>query len=112
MGAAGFADTTFGYSLFAVLAVPGEIVAVVAASDVLNRISPPDARGLYAGLWGTTLAGSVILAPTLTSWSLTLGGDAFVAGTTFTVGLLGAALCWPLAVATSRPLPELFPTYA
>ncbi|WP_217231358.1 MFS transporter [Streptomyces anulatus] len=97
MGAAGLASTTWQYSLAAALTVPGEIIAFVAAADILNRISPPNARGLYAGAWGTTMAGAIILAPSLAAWSLSLGGPAAVAAATLAVGALGALLCWPLA---------------
>lgn len=103
MGAAGLASTTWEYSLTAALAVPGEILAFVAAGDILNRISPPHARGLYAGAWGTTLAGAIILAPSLAAWSLSLGGTAAAATATLTVGVLGALLCWPLARSTTAP---------
>ncbi|MFF8992549.1 MFS transporter [Streptomyces sp. NPDC014983] len=101
MGAAGLASTTWQYSLAAALAVPGEILAFVAAGDILNRISPPHARGLYAGAWGTTLAGAIILAPSLAAWSLSLGGTAAAAAATLAVGALGALLCWPLARSTN-----------
>ncbi|MFF9436435.1 MFS transporter [Streptomyces sp. NPDC014735] len=107
MGAAGFASTTLGYSATAALAVPGEIVVFVAASDLLNRLSPPHARGLYAGIWGTTLAGAVIIAPALAGWAITYGGGQLAAITTFTVGVLGAALSWPLAAFVRRTQPEL-----
>ncbi|WP_327359594.1 MFS transporter [Streptomyces sp. NBC_01304] len=103
MGAAGFASTTAGYSVAAALAVPGEIVLFVGATDILNRLSPPDARGLYAGIWGTTLAGAVIIAPALAGWALTHGGGALCAAATFTAGLTGAALCLPLAQHVRRP---------
>ncbi|MEW1760539.1 MFS transporter [Streptomyces cyaneofuscatus] len=102
MGAAGFASTTLGYAATAALAVPGEIVVFVAASDLLNRISPTHARGLYAGIWGTTLAGAVIIAPALAGWALIHGGDDLAAATTITVGALGAALAWPLAAVIRR----------
>ncbi|MEV7157142.1 MFS transporter [Streptomyces misionensis] len=101
MGAAGLASTTWQYSLAAALAVPGEILAFVAAGDILNRISPPHARGLYAGAWGTTLAGAIILAPSLAAWSLSLGGAVAAAAATLAVGALGALLCWPLARSTN-----------
>ncbi|GGU37865.1 MFS transporter [Streptomyces violascens] len=105
MGAAGFASTTLGYAATAALAVPGEIVVFVAASDLLNRLSPPTARGLYAGIWGTTLAGAVIIAPALAGWALTHGGGELAALTTITVGALGAALAWPLAALIHRAHP-------
>ncbi|WP_432156212.1 MFS transporter [Streptomyces sp. bgisy153] len=97
MGAAGFASTALGYSAAAALAVPGEVLAFGATADILNRISPASARGLYAGIWGTTLAVAVLIAPALGGWALTHGGDRLAAATTFGVGLLGAVLSWPLA---------------
>lgn len=57
----------------------------------------PTFRGLYAGIWGTTLAGAVIIAPALAGWALIHGGDQLAAATTCTVGVLGAVLAWPLA---------------
>lgn len=103
VGATGFLSTTLGYATAAALAVPGEVVIFVAAADILNRIAPPAAQGTYAGIWGTTLAGAVIVAPVLATWALTHGGDVLVGAATFGCGLLGAALCWPLAVAVRRP---------
>ncbi|MFE1189962.1 MFS transporter [[Kitasatospora] papulosa] len=106
MGAAAFASTTPGYAAAAALAVPGEVVVFTAASDLLNRISPPSARGLYAGIWGTTLAGAIIVAPALAGWALTHGGDRLAAATLFTVGSFGAALVWPLAMLIRRTSPH------
>jgi MFS family permease len=102
MGAAALSSTVLGFSLPAALAVPGEVIAFVAAGDVLARISPPGAYGLYAGIWGTTLAGAVVLAPVLASWSMEHGGPPLTAVTTLTAGAVGAALCWPLALVTRR----------
>ncbi|MEV7885172.1 MFS transporter [Streptomyces sp. NPDC002817] len=106
VGATGFVSTTLGYATAAALAVPGEIVIFVAAADILNRIAPPAAQGTYAGIWGTTLAGAVIVAPSLATWALTHGGHALVGVATFGCGLLGAALCWPLATSVRRPRPS------
>ncbi|MET7621303.1 MFS transporter [Streptomyces sp. NPDC005408] len=97
MGACGLASTTPGYSLAACIAVPGEIILFIAASDILNRISPANARGLYAGIWGGTLAVAVIIAPLLAAWALNTGGDDLAAFTILASGTLGAALCAPLA---------------
>lgn len=97
MGSAGLADTTLGYSLAVAAAVPGEIAFFIAASDVLNKISPESARGLYAGIWGSTLAVAVIIAPVLAAVSLTYGGGVLAALTTLAAGAAGAALCLPLA---------------
>ncbi|MGW0875324.1 MFS transporter [Streptomyces sp. NPDC002740] len=102
MGSAGLADTTLGYSLAVAAAVPGEIAFFIAASDVLNKISPESARGLYAGIWGSTLAVAVIIAPVLAAVSLTYGGGVLAALTTLAAGAVGAALCLPLARLTHR----------
>ncbi|WP_328689932.1 MFS transporter [Streptomyces phaeochromogenes] len=102
MGSAGLADTTLGYSLAVAVVVPGEIAFFIAASDVLNKISPESARGLYAGIWGSTLAVAVIIAPVLAAVSLTHGGGVLAALTTFVAGAVGAALCLPLAGLTHR----------
>jgi MFS family permease len=104
MGSAGLASSTVGYSVAAVLAVPGEIIAFVAATDILNRIAPPSGRGVYAGIWGTTLAAAVLCAPALGGWALALGGHHLVALTTLMAGLLGAALCLPLTALLNRSL--------
>nr|WP_260327769.1 MFS transporter [Streptomyces sp. Ag109_O5-1] len=97
MGSAGLASSTVGYGVAAALAVPGEIIAFVAATDILNRIAPQQSRGVYAGIWGTTLAAAVVCAPALGGWALALGGHHLVALITFMTGLLGAAFCLPLA---------------
>ncbi|MEU7322557.1 MFS transporter [Streptomyces griseoviridis] len=102
MGSAGLADTTLGYSLAVAAAVPGEIAFFIAASDVLNKISPESARGLYAGIWGATLAVAVIIAPVLAAASLAWGGGVLAALTTLAAGAVGAALCLPLAGLTHR----------
>ncbi|MFE9769489.1 MFS transporter [Streptomyces sp. NPDC005808] len=105
MGLVGLASTTLGYSVAASLAVPGEIVVFVATTHVLNRLAPADARGLYAGILGSSLAAAVICAPLMAGWALLHGGDHLAAFLTFATGLLGAALCLPLAVLMRRPRP-------
>ncbi|WP_129839738.1 MFS transporter [Streptomyces sp. RFCAC02] len=107
MGSAGFASGAAGYAAAVVLSVPGEIVAFVAAADVLNRISPPHARGLYAGIWGTAMAASVLLAPLLAGWCLAAGGHLLVAAALFGCGLAGAAVSVPLNGLTRRTSPVL-----
>ncbi|MFD0068794.1 MFS transporter, partial [Streptomyces sp. NPDC127574] len=103
IGSAGLASTPAGYAAAVVAAVPGEIILFVAANDVCNRISPDHLRGLYAGIWGTTLATAVMCAPLLAGWAYAEGGDHFIALTTVTCGLVAAALCLPLAALLHRP---------
>lgn len=96
MGATGLTSTTLGYSLAVGFAVTGEVILFVAASDLIHRISPPGARGLYAGVWGAQLALAVIIAPLLSAWAISTGGGLLAAATTLGAGLLGAVLCVPL----------------
>ncbi|MFJ5645831.1 MFS transporter [Streptomyces sp. NPDC093223] len=109
IGSAGFASSPLEYTAAATAAVPGEVVAFVAASAVLDRITPAHARGLYAGVWGSTLATAVICAPVLSGWALTHGGPGLVGVTTAACGVLGAAFCLPLAVLVNRR-PQFPPT--
>ncbi|WP_434598421.1 MFS transporter [Streptomyces sp. A5-4] len=106
LGSAGFATTTLGYVLAACVGIPGEIILFVTATMILDRLAPAHARGLYAGIWGATLAAAVICAPLIAGWSLTHGGPHLVAAMTALCGLLGAALCVPLA-ALMRHEPSL-----
>ncbi|MFH0246182.1 MFS transporter [Streptomyces sp. HK10] len=103
MASAALASTVIGFSLSAALVVPGEIIAFVAAGDILMRIAPPGAHGLYAGVWGTTLAGAVVVAPMLATLALEQGGPDLVGASHLATGALGAALCWPLARAVRAP---------
>ncbi|MEV6680659.1 MFS transporter [Streptomyces erythrochromogenes] len=97
--AAALATNLTGYALAAAAAVPGEVVVFAAAADILNRIAPAESRGVYAGVWGTTLAVAVIIAPLAASWALQTGGPLLVATTMAFSATLGAILCRPLAVA-------------
>ncbi|MEU9763501.1 MFS transporter [Streptomyces sp. NPDC047987] len=105
MGSAGLASTSTGYAAAVVLAVPGEIITFVAAADVLNRISPAHFRSLYAGIWETTLAAAVLLAPLLAGACLATDGHLLVALALTGCGLAGAAACLPLKTLTHRTQP-------
>ncbi|WP_413754799.1 MFS transporter [Streptomyces sp. MMBL 11-3] len=102
MGSAGLTSHPVGYAAAVVIAVPGEIIAFVAAANVVNLIAPDHARGLYAGIWGTTLAVAVIGAPLLASWALHVGGHAAVALVLTACGGVGGAVCLPLAALVHR----------
>ncbi|MEV8336674.1 MFS transporter [Streptomyces niveus] len=96
MGIAGLSDSMLGYSFASAAAVPGEIILFIAAGDLVMRIAPTNARGLYAGLWGSNLATAITIAPLMTSWAIGHGGDLTASVSTLTVGVLGAFLCLPL----------------
>lgn len=98
MAGIGFTSTVLGYGLAVVATIPGEVIWFVAISDVLNRIAPTHARGIYNGVWGMSLAGASVLSPLLTAWALDLGGKPMVGATIAAAGLFGAICCVPLAL--------------
>ena len=110
IGGSALAHTTLGYTVAIVAGIPGEIALFAAAGDLLNRISPPHLRGVYGGLWGTTLALASCLAPLAAAGAFAHGGPHLVGAVIAAAGLLGAALCLPLA--RSLRLPRLTPSPA
>lgn len=97
MAIAAFATTTMGFSLAGFGVALGESAWFVVAVGVVHRIAPPERRGMNHGVWATTLPAAWILSPLLAAASLEKGGPGMVATTTLIVGLVGAALCVPLA---------------
>ncbi|ORW78562.1 hypothetical protein AWC22_19285 [Mycobacterium riyadhense] len=97
MAAAGLVHTTAGFSAAVAVGAPGEIAWFVVGAGLVHRITPRANGGVYQGIWSMTTAISSVIAPLLTCWSLGHGGRAMVAVGTVAVGLLGAALCSPLA---------------
>ena len=102
LGAAALGTTTPVIAVAVAASIPGEIVLMVAASDVLNRIAPPRQLGRYNGIWGTTIAAAGVTAPLLTSWALAHGGQATAALALLAAGLTGPAFCLPLARSIRR----------
>lgn len=101
--AAAFATTTTEFSVAAAACAPGQIAWFVVAADVLHRIAPPAQRGRYHGVWGTSWAIASVIAPILVSYALARGGQPLVAAATLAAGLIGVALCVPLARVLRRP---------
>ncbi|VBA42658.1 hypothetical protein LAUMK136_04686 [Mycobacterium attenuatum] len=102
MSGAALAHTTLGFTVATAICTPGEISWFVIAAGVVHRIAPPANGGRYHGIWSMTLAIASVIAPIIASYSLIHGGHRLVAVVTATVGLIGAALCLPLARALRR----------
>jgi hypothetical protein len=103
VGAAALARTTAGYTAAIVCSIPGEIAFFMSAGDLLNRISPPALRGAYSGMWGTTLALASCAAPLAAAGAFARGGPHLVGTVIAAAGLLGTALCLPLARSLHHP---------
>ena len=97
MAVAVFATTTAGFSLAGFAVALGETAWFVVAVGIVHRIAPPHRRGVYHGVWATTLPVAWIVSPLLAAASLENGGPQMFAITTVVVGLLGAVMCLPLA---------------
>ncbi len=91
------AHTAVGFIVAAAACAPGEIAWFVVGAGIVHRIAPPTHRGRYHGIWGLAGAVAAVVAPILASCSLMHGGRPLVAATTVVAGLIGAALCVPLA---------------
>lgn len=97
MAGAAYATTTAEFSLACLGVAVAETAWFVVAVGIVHRIAPAAQRGVYHGIWATTLPVAWIVSPLLASFSLECGGQHMVAATTMLVGLLAAALCLPLA---------------
>ncbi|POY02366.1 hypothetical protein C3469_11505 [Mycobacterium kansasii] len=97
MGVAGIAHTTAGFSAAVAACSPGEIVWFVVSAGIVHRITQPASSGRYQGVWSMTTAAAALTAPILAACSLAHGGRLLMVGATVTAGLLGTALCAPLA---------------
>ncbi len=102
MAGAALAHTTLGFIVATVMCTPGEIAWFVIAAGIVHRIAPPANGGCYHGIWSMTLAIASVVAPLMTSYSLTHGGHRLVAVVTVAVGFIGVALCLPLARALGQ----------
>jgi hypothetical protein len=102
MAAATLPDSVPGICVAVVACVPADIALLVSTNDIVQRIAPEPLLGRYNGMWGTTIAGASVLAPVLTSWSITHGGAVRDAFTLFTVGLVGALFAIQLARSLRR----------
>jgi hypothetical protein len=104
LGAAAFASSTAEFAMIAAVSAPGQIAWFVAAADVVHRIAPPALRGRYHGIWGMAWAVASVNGPILVSAALASGGQPLVAAAILAAGLIGAALCVPLARTLRAPL--------
>ncbi len=102
VAAIALAHTAMGFTVAAAACAPGEIAWFVVGAGIVHRIAPPAQRGRYHAIWGVAGAVAAVAAPILASGSLIHGGRPLVAATTVTAGLIGAALCVPLARAIAR----------
>lgn len=105
MGWAALAHTTLDFSLATALSTPGEVAWFVIAAGVVHRIAPVATGGRYHGIWSMSVAVASVIAPILASYSLIHGGHQLVAIVTVSAGVLGAALCLPLARTLRKSAP-------
>jgi hypothetical protein len=106
MGWAALAHTTLDFSLATALSTPGEVAWFVIAAGVVHRIAPVATGGRYHGIWSMSVAVASVIAPILASYSLIHGGHQLVAIVTVSAGVLGAALCLPLARTLRKSAPR------
>ncbi|MFE2640129.1 MFS transporter [Streptomyces scopuliridis] len=102
MAFAALQHTTLGYSIAAVLIVPGEICYSVAIGAYVSKAAPPGATGRYQAVLSAAAA-AASLPPLGIALALNLGGRPLVAAMLALSALTAAAACRPLARALRTP---------
>ncbi len=113
--AIGFGLTAFAvgvpaYAATVAIWTLGEILMAGLLVATIADLAPPEARGRYQGVFGTSFGGAVLIAPLMGTWVYQeLGADALWFGC-FGIGLLAAAgflaLRPALATRLSEPVPD------
>jgi MFS family permease len=89
-GLTGLADTLPWYAFSVVIWTLGEVIGAAVAPATVAEMSPPEMRGLYQGIWGSSWGLAFFVGPAL-------GGlvyERFGSGTLWTgTFILGALLC-------------------
>ncbi|MEJ8640008.1 MFS transporter [Streptomyces sp. MS2.AVA.5] len=88
--------TTLGYSIAAVVIVPGEILYSVAIGAYVSKAAPPGATGRYQAVLSAAAA-AASLPPLGIALALDLGGRPLVATLLALSALIAVAACHPLA---------------
>ncbi|MGW3812074.1 MFS transporter [Micromonospora sp. NPDC005113] len=63
------ADTTAGYAATVAVWTLGEIALNISAPAILAMIAPPQMRGRYQGVWGTSWGLAMLAAPVAGTWT-------------------------------------------
>ncbi|MET8605732.1 MFS transporter [Streptomyces rubiginosohelvolus] len=102
MAFAALQHTTMGYSIAAILIVPGEIFYSVAIGAYVSKAAPPGATGRYQAVLSSATA-AASLPPLGIALALDLGGRPLVAAMLALSALTAAAACRPLARTLRTP---------
>ncbi|MGZ2361489.1 MFS transporter [Streptomyces sp. 372A] len=111
-GNLGAQQSLIGYGLAAVIWTLGEVLFFSSIMTVVERLAPADARGRYTGIWASTTGISALVAPLISSATLTSGGPELMWTTCLALGALAAAgllaLRWRIdATSTVADTPDL-----
>ena len=107
MGGIGRMHTDFGHLGAVVISGVGAVLLLAAAPYIVTHLAPAGAEGAYAGLWGGITVGfAPAIPPLLAAWATRPSGQIQVGFVLLVCGLLGAALCMPLAALIHSPPPQ------
>ncbi len=65
----GFAHAAWAYAVTVVVWTLGEIATAGLAGSLVADLAPPEARGRYAAVWGSSFGVATLLAPLVGSWT-------------------------------------------
>jgi MFS family permease len=108
-GLTGFAHSAWGYAVTVVVWTLGEIATAGVAGSLVADLAPPEARGRYAAVWGSSFGVATLIAPLLGSWTYQFVSPAAVWTGCLVGGLVSAAGALALRPAVRRRLGPLVP---
>ena len=101
-GLTGLATTPPAYAATVAVWTLGEVLTAGLAASLVADISPVEARGRYAAVWGSSFGVAALLAPALGTWAFQEGGPRVLWTGCVVVGLLVAAGYLALAPVARR----------
>jgi MFS family permease len=73
-----FADSVVAYMTTVVVWTLGEIATAGLAGSLVADLAPPEARGRYAAVWGSSFGVATLFAPLLGTWTYQFAGPTAV----------------------------------
>jgi MFS family permease len=86
-----YARTPLAYGATVVVWTIGEIVTAGLAASLVADLAPPEARGRYQAVWGTSFGVAALIAPAAGTWTYQYLGPTVLWVGCLVAGLVGAA---------------------
>jgi MFS family permease len=87
-GLTAFATTLIFYAFTVVIWTLGEVIGAAIAPTIVSEMSPPEMRGLYQGIWGSSWGLAFFLGPALGGFVFQQFGSDVLWALMFLIGVL------------------------